>query len=161
MHDGKLRIVIASGGFDPIHEGHICYLEHARTLGDRLLVGLNSDDWLIRKKDKLFMLWEERAPVLRAMRCVDEVLRMDDRDGSARDAIRQARIAHPDARLIFANGGDRNSANIPEMDQTDVEFIFGVGGDWKANSSSDVLRRYEQCIIGRYEQEMSPMRRFT
>lgn len=154
-------VVIATGGFDPIHEGHIHYLTKAKELGDILVVGLNSDDWLVRKKNSSFMDFNERKAVVSALRCVDLVLAVDDRDGSSRDAISQARAAYPDARLIFANGGDRTSENIPEMDQPDVEFAFGVGGDQKVNSSSDILRRYAQVVIGRYEQEMSPMRSFT
>lgn len=161
MHDTKPRIVIATGGFDPVHEGHIYYLEKSRELGDKLIVGVNSDSWLIRKKGNLFMTWKERSTVVGALRSVDEVISFDDSDGSARDAIRKVKTQHPDALIIFANGGDRTSKNIPEMDQLGVEFAFGIGGDWKANSSSDVLRRYTQTVINQYESEMSPLRRFT
>lgn len=161
MQGTRQRVVVASGGFDPIHEGHIYYLTKARELGDRLIVAVNSDMWLIRKKTDLFMLWRERAAVVEALRCVDEVIAMDDRDGSARDAIKQAKAKYPDAQIIFANGGDRTAKNIPEMDQLDVEFVFGVGGDWKANSSSDILRRYQQAIVSKLEQESSPYRRFV
>ena len=161
MQGTRPKIVVASGGFDPIHEGHIYYLNKARELGDKLIVAVNSDDWLIRKKGIMFMLWKERAPIVAALRCVDSVIAMDDRDGSARDAIKQAKTLYPDCNIIFANGGDRTSNNIPEMDQSDVEFIFGVGGDWKANSSSDVLRRYQQHVESKLEQEASPYRRFS
>jgi D-beta-D-heptose 7-phosphate kinase/D-beta-D-heptose 1-phosphate adenosyltransferase len=161
MQEDIKRIVIASGGFDPIHEGHIYYLNKARELGDKLIVAVNSDDWLIRKKGMLFMLWKERAPIVEALRSVDEVIAIDDKDGSARDAIIQAKAKYPDAVIIFANGGDRTAKNIPEMDQPGVEFVFGVGGDWKANSSSDVLRRYQQHIESKLEQESSPYRRFA
>ena len=161
MQEDIKRIVIASGGFDPIHEGHIYYLNKARELGDKLIVAVNSDGWLIRKKGMLFMLWKERAPIVEALRSVDEVIAIDDRDGSARDAIIQAKAKYPDAVIVFANGGDRTAKNIPEMDQPGVEFVFGVGGDWKANSSSDVLRRYQQHIESKLEQESSPYRRFA
>jgi len=160
MEGKRPKIVVASGGFDPIHEGHIYYLTKAKELGDKLIVAVNSDEWLIRKKGMMFMLWKERAPIIAALRCVDSVIDIDDRDGSARDAIKQAKAMYPDCDIIFANGGDRTAKNIPEMDQLDVEFIFGVGGDWKANSSSDVLRRYQQQIESRLEQESSPHRRF-
>lgn len=161
MEGTRPKIVVASGGFDPIHEGHIYYLNKARELGDKLIVAVNSDQWLIRKKGMMFMLWKERAPIIAALRCVDSVIAIDDQDGSARDAIKQAKAMYLGCDIIFANGGDRTAKNIPEMDQPDVEFIFGVGGDWKVNSSSDVLRRYQQHIEGKLEQESSPYKRFT
>jgi cytidyltransferase-like protein len=161
MHSSVQRVIIATGGFDPIHEGHIYYLTKAKELGDLLVVGLNSDTWLVRKKNAFFMNFDERAAVVGALRCVDEVIGIDDSDGSARDAIRQVKAKYPNSIVIFANGGDRTATNIPEMDQPGVEFAFGVGGDWKANSSSDILRRYTQTVISQYESEMSPFRRFT
>jgi D-beta-D-heptose 7-phosphate kinase/D-beta-D-heptose 1-phosphate adenosyltransferase len=161
MQATRPRIVIASGGFDPIHEGHIYYLTQAKALGDMLVVALNSDIWLARKKGMIFMTWEERAPIVRALRCVDEVIAINDSDGSARDAIQQVKSRYPDSTIIFANGGDRTATNIPEMDQPDVVFEFGVGGDWKANSSSSVLRRYAESVRSTAESESSPYRRFT
>jgi len=139
------KIVIVSGGFDPIHSGHIAYLQAARDLGDRLVVALNSDDWLSRKKGRPFMRWKERATIIENLRMVDLVIDFDDSDGSACDAIRQSRERFPDAHLIFANGGDRTSQNIPEMgmDHSDLEFRFGVGGEDKANSSSWILEEWK------------------
>lgn len=139
------KIVLITGGFDPVHSGHLEYIRAARQLGDKLVVGVNSDLWLTRKKGKSFMSWSERSEILRAMRNVDQVIEFDDWDNSAKDAIRRVRAEYPDAHIIFANGGDRTTENIPEMD-TDVrniEFRFGVGGSNKANSSSWILEDWK------------------
>lgn len=140
-----MKIVLVTGGFDPVHSGHIAYLKAARTLGDMLLVGLNSDDWLIRKKGQAFMPWNERLCVINNLSMVDEVYTFDDEDGSARQFIRQVRAHYPTAELIFANGGDRTQDNIPEMDVNDtkLEFVFGVGGEDKKNSSSWILQEWK------------------
>ncbi len=139
------KIVLVTGGFDPIHSGHIAYIKEARSLGDFLVVGANSDEWLRRKKKKEFMPWEERASVLSSIKNVDRVINFDDSDGSAKDAIRKVRQLFPDDRIIFANGGDRTNANIPEMDIIDenLEFVFGVGGEHKMNSSSWILQEWK------------------
>jgi len=138
-------IVLVTGGFDPLHSGHIAYFKAARALGDSLIVGLNSDEWLERKKGRAFMPWNERVCVVNNLAMVDEVYTFDDEDGSARHFIQQVRAHYPDAHLIFANGGDRTAANIPEMDVADsrVEFRFGVGGAHKANSSSWILQEWK------------------
>ena len=138
-------IVIATGGFDPAHSGHIAYLQAANKLGDRLIVGVNSDAWLTRKKGRAFMPYAERVCVISNLRSVDEIVEYNDDDGSSRDAILKTRALYPDANLIFANGGDRVSANIPEMDVKDnrLEFRFAVGGANKANSSSWILEEWK------------------
>jgi len=138
------KIVLATGGFDPAHSGHISYLRAARNLGDRLIVGLNSDEWLERKKGRAFMPWNERLCIVNNLSMVDEVYTFDDEDGSARAFIHQVRAHYPDAELIFANGGDRTAANIPEMDVVDhnLRFEFGVGGEDKRNSSSWILQEW-------------------
>lgn len=139
------RIVLITGGFDPLHSGHLAYIEAARALGDILVIGANSDAWLQRKKGRAFMPLRERTAILRALRGVDFVIDFDDEDGSARQAIRMVRQKYPQDRIIFANGGDRTQTNIPEMDAADpnVEFQFGVGGDQKANSSSWILEEWK------------------
>jgi len=138
-----MKIVLVTGGFDPIHSGHIAYFKAARTLGDMLIVGLNSDEWLTRKKGRPFMPWNERLCVINNLAMVDEVYTFDDEDGSAKHFIEQVRAHYPDAKLIFANGGDRTAENIPEMVFDDVEFVFGVGGENKANSSSWILEEWK------------------
>jgi cytidyltransferase-like protein len=145
MQVNTKTIVIASGGFDPIHSGHINYLNEASELGNYLIVAVNSDAWLVRKKGKAFMNWEERATIVENLRCVDSVISFDDFDGTAKDAILKVRKFNKDAKIIFANGGDRTKENIPEMDIVDdnLEFIFGVGGVNKQNSSSWILKSWD------------------
>lgn len=140
------RLVLITGGFDPIHSGHIEYINAAKKLGDYLFVGLNSDEWLTRKKGKSFMPWCERHIILANLRSVDDVFAFDDNDNTAIDAIRTIRERNPEQTIIFANGGDRTKENIPEMNCgiDDVEFVFGVGGENKKNSSSWILKSWEQ-----------------
>ena len=139
-----MKIVLVTGGFDPLHSGHIAYFKAAKTLGDILIVGLNSDEWLVRKKGRPFMPLQERMAIVGNLAVVDEVLVYNDDDGSSCDAIRLARARYPDAQIIFANGGDRTKENIPEMVIEDVEFVFGVGGEDKKNSSSWILEDWKK-----------------
>jgi cytidyltransferase-like protein len=138
-------IVLITGGFDPLHSGHIAYFKAARSLGDILVVGVNSDDWLTRKKGAPFMPYKERAAIVRNIVGVDFVIDFNDDDGSAKHAIQMVRASYPQERIVFANGGDRTQVNIPEMDTTDnnVEFVFGVGGENKMNSSSWILQEWK------------------
>lgn len=139
------KIVLITGGFDPIHSGHLALIKAARELGDILVVGANSDAWLTNKKGAAFMPLCERTSVLRALKGVDFVIDFDDSDGSARHAITMVRQSYPQDKIIFANGGDRTDENIPEMDIADdnIEFHFGVGGFAKANSSSWILQEWK------------------
>jgi cytidyltransferase-like protein len=137
------KIVIVSGGFDPVHSGHIKLIKEARLLGDMLIVGINSDEWLTRKKGRAFMPWNERLCVLNNLSSVDEVYTFDDDDGTACRLLQQVQAHYPDAKIIFANGGDRTSINIPEMTVDGVEFVFGVGGENKSNSSSWILQDWK------------------
>ena len=141
-----MKIVIVTGGFDPLHSGHIAYFKAARTLGDRLIVGLNSDQWLTRKKGRPFMPLQERMAIVGNLAVVDEVVTYNDDDGSSRDAIVQVKKAYPEAEIIFANGGDRTQDNIPEMDLagSKLSFVFGVGGEDKKNSSSWILEDWKK-----------------
>lgn len=156
------KIVVLSGGFDPVHAGHIAMIREARELGDQLIIGLNSDAWLARKKGQAFMPWYHRATVLRAITGVTEVLSWDDYDNSACELLERVKREHPGCDIIFANGGDRTAVNIPEMTVKGIIFKFGVGGTDKAGSSSDFLAQWrrpvtqrtwgEYCVL--YEQEM-------
>jgi len=139
-----MKIVIVSGGFDPIHSGHIAYFKEAAKLGDKLIIGLNSDAWLTRKKGKPFMSWAERSAIIRELGMVSDVIAFDDSDGSAIDAIRKVKDQYPTDSIAFANGGDRTKNNSPEMIFDDVEFIFGVGGEDKKNSSSWILEDWKK-----------------
>ena len=139
-----MKISIVSGGFDPIHSGHIAYLKSAREISDYLIVALNSDEWLIDKKKKVFMHFEERRNILINIECVDEVLGFEDDDeGSCINAIEKIKEKYPNDDLIFCNGGDRNINNIPEMKVKNIAFEFGIGGDSKKNSSSSLLKNWK------------------
>lgn len=138
------NIVLISGGFDPIHSGHIAYLQAAKALGDKLIVAVNSDDWLTRKKGRPFMPITERAIIIKNLSMVDEVITdYDDSDGSSIDALRIIKLRYPNATIIFANGGDRTQKNIPEMVVKGIQFKFGIGGKDKANSSSWILEEWK------------------
>lgn len=140
-----MKIVLVTGGFDPLHSGHIAYFEAAKQLGDMLIVGINTDDWLVRKKGRPFMDEYERSRIIESLKVVDKVVCYPDADGSSKNAITGVRAMYPDSTIIFANGGDRTKDNIPEMDLEDdnLEFVFGVGGENKANSSSWILEEWK------------------
>src|ERR1700690_2175256 len=138
MTGKKQKTVAVSGGFDPIHIGHIRMFKEARKLGDRLVVILNNDNWLKTKKGFAFMPEQERAEIIKEFPCVDEVYitthRVDDTDRSVCKALEELK---PD---IFVNGGDRkNEADIPETavcKKFGIEMIFGIGFGGKVQSSS-------------------------
>jgi D-beta-D-heptose 7-phosphate kinase/D-beta-D-heptose 1-phosphate adenosyltransferase len=140
------KVVLMTGGFDPLHSGHIAYFKAARGFGDRLVVGLNSDEWLTRKKGKPFMPLHERATIVSSLWMVDDIIAFNDDDNSAKQAIITLRKLYPDAHIVFANGGDRTKENIPEMDIDDpnLSFVFGVGGEDKKNSSSWILKKWHE-----------------
>ena len=147
------RIVICSGGFDPLHGGHIRYLNAAKQLGDILIVGVNSDEWLVRKKGKSFQDVYERFMIVDNIKAVDQTIMFDDSDGSALNCIEYVRDRYPDDIIIFANGGDRTKENIPEMIGVaqkgikNVAFVFGVGGEEKVNSSSELLKKWNEQTV--------------
>ena len=139
------KIVLITGGFDPLHSGHIAYIKAAKALGDILVVGVNSDAWLTRKKGASFMPYMERSAIVRNIVGVDFVIDFKDDDGTAKHAIWMVRQSYPNDHIVFANGGDRTDKNIPEMDVEDdnVSFVFGVGGFNKSNSSSWILQEWK------------------
>ncbi len=139
-----MKIVLVTGGFDPLHSGHLAYFEAARQLGDQLIVGVNSDEWLVRKKGRPFMPITERAKLIQSLKVVDNVILFNDNDGSSIEAIKNVKMLYPAAEIVFANGGDRTKDNIPEMVFDDVEFVFGVGGEDKKNSSSWILEDWKK-----------------
>jgi cytidyltransferase-like protein len=139
-----MKIVVVTGGFDPIHSGHIEYFRAAKQLGDLLIVGLNSDAWLARKKGQPFMPLEERRSIIGSLKDVHSTMIFNDDDGSAKDLLVSIKREFPYAEIIFANGGDRTADNIPEMTVPNVEFVFGVGGKNKMNSSSWILQEWKQ-----------------
>lgn len=139
-----MKIVVVSGGFDPIHSGHISYIKAAKNFGEYLIIALNSDEWLKKKKGKEFMPFEERKSILENIKNVDEVLSFkDDKLGSCMNALEKIKSKFPDDEIIFCNGGDRGKENIPEMSVSGVTFKFSVGGDDKKNSSSWILKNWK------------------
>lgn len=140
------NIVILTGGFDPLHSGHISCIKEARKLG-KVVIGLNSDEWLTRKKGKPFLTFLERQAVLKEMKDVLDVINFDDSDNTASDAIQKILTLFPENKIIFVNGGDRTVDNIPELeafkDHPRVSFEFGVGGEDKKNSSSWILSEWK------------------
>ena len=144
------RVVLVTGGFDPLHSGHLAYFKAAKALGDTLVVGINSDSWLKRKKGRSFYTWDERFQLIKNLEMVDYVIEFNDDENNSINAIKQATQTFPSAKIIFANGGDRTAENIPEMGLLDdirykdnLEFVFSVGGDNKMNSSSWILEEWK------------------
>lgn len=138
------KVVLVTGGFDPLHRGHIEYFIAAKKLGDILVVGVNSDTWLQKKKGQNFMSIDDRTTIIGNLKMVDHCILFDDSDGTAIQAIENVKMMYPNCKVIFANGGDRTPDNIPEMVYNDVEYVFGVGGYNKINSSSELLKRWKE-----------------
>ena len=138
------KVSLVTGGFDPIHSGHISYFERAKDLSNYLVVGINTNEWLTRKKGQYFLPWIERAEIIRHLDMVDAVISWDDADDSALGAI--AKCLEISEKVIFCNGGDRTKTNIPEAmgyaDDPRVQFQYGTGGEDKMNSSSWILNNY-------------------
>jgi cytidyltransferase-like protein len=131
---------VVSGGFDPVHVGHVRMFNEAKKLGDRLVVIVNNDNWLFTKKGYVFMPEEERVEIIRAFGAVDEVILTshipDDPDRSVCAELEKIK---PD---IFANGGDRWANNVPEAmlcRKMGIQLVDNVGGG-KANSSSELVK---------------------
>ena len=136
----KYKTVVVSGGFDCLHFGHIEHFEAARKLGDKLIVILNSDDFLKRKKGFVFMPFEERKRIIESFRMVDWVVPCIDDDQTVSQTLRLLRLLG--AVDIYANGGDRTGKNVPEADvckELGIKMVSGVGGR-KAQSSSELVR---------------------
>ena len=135
------KIVVVSGGFDPIHDGHIDLIVGAKGLGSKLVCILNTDEFLIRKKGKVFQSLVVRKKILEHIREVDEIVVSVDVDQTV---CKTLEMIKPD---IFANGGDRRSTeDIPETEvcqRLGIQMIFSVGGG-KANSSSELLRKWNK-----------------
>ena len=148
------KVSLVTGGFDPIHSGHISYFARAKDFSDFLVVGINTEEWLTNKKGQYFQSWIERAEIIRHLRMVDAVITVpDDDEGSACGAI--AKCLEIADTVVFCNGGDRGKTNTPETDKYGdnprVQFEFGIGGEDKKNSSSWILKGYferQQKLLG-------------
>jgi D-beta-D-heptose 7-phosphate kinase/D-beta-D-heptose 1-phosphate adenosyltransferase len=127
--------VAVSGGFDPVHVGHVRMILEAAEVGDVIVIA-NSDEWLMRKKGYVFMPWKERAEILASIRGVIKVVTVDDSDGTVCEALRREKPT------FFANGGDRKTDNTPEMDvcsELRIGLLWEVGGG-KIQSSSELVK---------------------
>ena len=102
-----MKVIVVSGGFDPLHSGHISYFKDAKSYGDKLIVALNSDSWLENKKGKFFMPFSERQSIIESLKYVDEVIDFDDDEiGSCIHALEKVKDLHKGEEIYFANGGD-------------------------------------------------------
>lgn len=142
-----MKIVLVTGGFDPLHSGHIEYFKAAKQLGDKLVVGINSDEWLTRKKGRPFLVFEERKTIIQNLVMVDWIISFNDDDDTSNKAIEKL-LDQRDITLVFANGGDKSeNIYIPEYEKFKnnprVKFEFGVGGRDKKNSSSWILKEWK------------------
>lgn len=137
-----MKVVIVSGFFNPLHGGHLDMIEAAAKLGDRLIVIVNNDKQQVEKKGKVILVETSRARLLRALRVVDEVFIAIDDDMTVIQSLDFLASQYPDDELIFANGGDRDSEKVvPETEvceKNNIEMLFGVGGDNKADSSTRI-----------------------
>ena len=133
-------LIAVSGGFDPVHIGHIRMIQEASRYGNVMVI-INSDEWLQRKKGYVFMPWEERAEIMGNIKGVVMVTQVDDEDGTVCEALRRHK---PDA---FANGGDRKTQNTPEMDVCEelrIQMMWAVGGNDKPQSSSWLVNKLKE-----------------
>lgn len=159
----KKRIIVAvSGGFDPVHVGHARMFQEAKKLGDKLVVILNNDNWLLKKKGYVFMPQEERKELLEAIQCVDKVvLTRHRKDLDDMSVCAELEYLKPN---IFANGGDRKLDNIPEValcNKIGCKMVFGIGKGGKVQSSSELLKKFLQeahCPCGAKKPDGIPLK---
>jgi len=142
------ELVLVSGGFDPIHSGHIYLIQEASKYGD-VIVLLNSDKWLREKKGMEFLSFAERETIMKSLKNVIDVLSFDDSDKTCVDGIRKAINKYPNHKIMFANGGDRNDKTSPDSekkfcDKNNIATLWGIGGGYKSNSSSQILKRWRE-----------------
>tara|TARA_R110000765_G_scaffold341540_1_gene431633 strand:+ start:2010 stop:2441 length:432 start_codon:yes stop_codon:yes gene_type:complete len=140
-----MRIVICSGYMNPIHAGHIDFLEAAKKLGDILVVIVNNDKQVALKGSKVFMDEEERCRIVSSLKCVGECVISIDDDKSVISTLKKVHSKYATdvfvEYIVFANGGDRNVGNSPEEDfcqSVGIRTVYSVGGE-KTQSSSSLL----------------------
>ena len=137
----RYDVVILSGGFDPVHVGHLRMIQAAAEMADVVVVGVNSDKWLTRKKGYVFMPFGERVEIIQGFSGCATAVGFNDDDNTASDLLRVVRAIYPDKKIAFGNGGDRTSDNIPETSaakETGIELVWNVGGG-KVQSSSTLV----------------------
>ena len=142
--NAKNNMIILSGGFDPIHKGHVRMFKEA-SLNGMVVAGLNSDQWLIRKKGKFFMPFVERKEILESIRYIDLVKSFDDSDDTACSLINKINNEYSENyNIFFGNGGDRTNQTTPEIkfcNDNNIDLIWGLGGG-KIQSSSELLKNW-------------------
>ena len=125
-------IVVVSGGFDPLHKGHVRLFNEAKKLGHKLICGLNSDKWLVRKKGEVHLNFGERYEILSSFRAVDEVIAFNDTGDSAINLLTRIQSLYPDCSICFVNGGPMKEENTPESGfckAYGIDMLWNVGGD--------------------------------
>ena len=139
-------IILVSGGFDPVHSGHIKLIQEASKYGE-VVVLLNSDNWLREKKGKEFLPYRERKIIMGAIQSVIDVIHFDDLDKTCIDGIKKAISKYPSQKIKFANGGDRDGKTTPETifcEKNNIDTIWSIGGNNKSNSSSLILKKWSE-----------------
>jgi len=140
------ELVLISGGFDPIHSGHIFLINEASKHG-QVVVLLNSDEWLRRKKGKEFLSFKEREIIMKSLKHVVDVLPFDDSDDTCVNGLKNALNKYTNDKIKFANGGDRDNKTTPEKqfcEENNIKTLWGIGGTNKSNSSSIILKRWRE-----------------
>ena len=123
-------IVVISGGFDPIHRGHINLFRAVKHMGYKVILGLNSDEWLVSKNGKVNYCWADRSHILRAVKYIDEVIHFNDMDGTAVDLLTKVKQLYPTMKIAFANGGDMDEDILPEKgfcNAYGIDMLWNVG----------------------------------
>lgn len=141
MNIKKYDIMILSGGFDPVHKGHVRMFKAAKNMARKVIVGINSDAWLVRKKGKAFMNFAERAEIVNAFKYVDEVMMFSDLDETAIELLTHIQRLYPNCSIAFGNGGDRTDSNTPERgfcNAYNIDMVYQLGGG-KVQSSSELV----------------------
>ena len=139
-------IMVLSGGFDPLHVGHIRMIQHARDMAALVVVGINSDDWLERRRGRVMTPFEDRCQIVASIRGVTSAVGFDDTDDTAVALLKMVCRLSPGAKIAFGNGGDRTSTNVPEVEtcqELGVDLVWGVGGN-KVESSSGIIENAER-----------------
>ena len=140
-----MNIIVTSGGFDPIHPGHIRYLQSAASHGDKHICIVNSDKFLDAKKGCHVQSWIARMTIILNIKGVDYVVPAIDDDNTVCQTLRWIRAEYPHDVIFFAKGGDRTKDEIPEKavcDELGIHIWDGMGGYEKIDSSRDIMRRY-------------------
>lgn len=141
------KIAVVSGGFDPLHPGHVFMFQEAKRHGEVVVAGVNSDDWLKRKKGRPFMEFGDRLQIVQTNQFVDLAVGFEDDDDTAIDLIYKVSKIFSSSYIVFCNGGDRALDNTPEFNHFDGDsrflFEFGVGGSYKYASSSELLENWK------------------